>query len=69
MRASGRFIWLPAYLIAVFVFIKLYHINISKKHLVFALSILLLIQTFDQKNALLELKKDFQSNDTSGLND
>lgn len=69
VRASGRFIWLPAYLIAILLFIKLYHIKISKRYIIFALSILLLAQTFDQKNALLELKKDFQFNNISDEDD
>ena len=59
VRASGRFIWVPAYLILIFLFIYLHKVTINKRPLIPILFVLLGFQIFDQKIAILELKNKF----------
>ena len=59
VRATGRYIWIPAYLVIIFLFIQVYRTTINKKYLSYILIILICFQILDQSKAILELKKSF----------
>jgi len=59
VRASGRFIWVPAYLVLIFLFVHVYKVTKYKQSLIAVLLVLLCLQILDQKGAILELKKKF----------
>ena len=59
IRASGRFIWVPAYLILTFLFVYLYKVTRNKQYLIAFLFIFLFFQIYDQRFAILELKNKF----------
>ena len=59
VRASGRFIWVTAYLIAIFLIIKIYNNTKRKENLFYMLVFLIIVQIFDQSAAVIQLKKNF----------
>ena len=68
LRSSGRFIWIPAYLILIFTFISYYDVTKNKKTSTIILMILLSVQLFDQSNALLNLRSSFKSETENNFN-
>jgi hypothetical protein len=60
VRSSGRFIWITAYLLLIFVLIFSYKIFDKKIILSLFLIFLLSIQLFDQRNAFTNIKLSFQ---------
>ena len=59
VRASGRFIWVTAYLIAIFLIIKIYNNTKKKENLFYMLVFLIIVQIFDQSATVIQLKKNF----------
>lgn len=60
IRASGRFIWIPVYLISIFAIICFYKLNIKYKSI--ALILLSLFHIYECKNFIDYLKKKNSSN-------
>jgi hypothetical protein len=68
LRSSGRFIWIPAYLILIFTFFSYYDAIKNKKIQTLILIILLCLQLFDQNNALFNLRSSFQDKTKNNFN-